>query len=520
MEGGDMSTKESSQPRLSRNIVLCSDGTGNRGGIGHGTNVWRLYKSIDRHGHKTKPTTTEQVLFYDDGVGTEDLKLLRILGGFFGLGMSRNIRQLYTHLVRAYKPGDKIYLFGFSRGAYAVRVLASMICQCGVLNYEKADGIEKLEERVKVLQKLHLALSRAEPNEKETLEKELTDLQAEWCHESPEGHIIKFIGVWDTVHAVGLPFKSVREGLNKLFKFGFSNSVLNEKVEKACHALAIDDQRLSFHPEMWDETDRHNIEQVWFCGVHANVGGGYPKDSMSLISLDWMIGKAEEMGLRFQTGKRDEFRRDGNVHTKLYDSRSGLGTYYRYSPRDIGDIAKMFNIDTPKIHISALERISQVTSNYGPLNLPKKIEVVGTDDLHPLPNESDLELTKLTKHINDNSDQRMEIQTEAKQIIKQRYQLYWLFFSATVVLAWAVGIDNALYSALFGEWNGILSWANENPLMATLSAAILLGLFFQKNKLVAKLNELGVKAWKTLMPIPNLASKTSKVTSTKHKEEA
>jgi len=514
-----MSNNQSVQPN--RNIVLCSDGTGNRGGVGHGTNIWRIFKSVDRHGHKENSLKTEQIAFYDDGVGTEDFKLLKMVGGVFGFGMSRNIRQLYIHLVRAYKPGDDIYLFGFSRGAYTVRVLANMICRCGVLNYEKIDSIETLIERVESLQKLHLKISRADDNEKESLEKELADMHDKWCYDIPESHAIKFIGAWDTVHAVGLPFKSVRDGLNNIFKFGFSNSVLNDKVEKACHALAVDDQRLSFHPEMWDEKNESiNIEQVWFSGVHANVGGGYPKDSMSLLSLDWMMGKAEEMGLRFQEGKRDEYRQDANAHTKLYDSRSGLGAYYRYKPRDIGDICQKFNIGTPKIHISVLERINQVTSNYGPLNLPNKIEVVGTDQQQSLAHESDLELTRLTHHINENSAQRTRIQNEADKTIKKRIQLYWLFFTASVVLAWAIGIDNVVYSAVFGEWKGILGWAGENKLMAIISAAILTGLFLYRKSLVEKLNEFGIEAWKTLIPMPDIAPKSQKPLSKQETEDA
>lgn len=506
--------------RPNRNIVLCSDGTGNRGGVGDGTNIWRIFKSIDRHSQSTNSPNTEQLVFYDDGVGTEDFKLLKIVGGVFGYGMSRNIRQLYTHLVRAYQPGDSIYLFGFSRGAYTVRILASMICRCGVLNHEKIDSIETLDQRVKSLQQLHLNIARAQGEEKESLEKELTKQTKNWCHEIPDGYAIKFIGVWDTVHAVGLPFKRIREGLNRIFKFGFSNNVLNEKVEKACHALAIDDQRLSFHPEMWDEKNRINIEQVWFSGVHANVGGGYPKDSMSLLSLDWMMGKAEEMGLRFQAGKREEFRRDANVHTKLYDSRSGLGAYYRYEPRDVGKICQNFNVTSPKIHISVLERINQITSNYGPLNLPEKITVVGTDPRHPLPHESDFELTRLTRHISDNSTQRMQVQAEADKTVKQRAQLYWFFFATSVVLAWAIGIDNVLYSAVFGEWKGILGWANENKLMTIISAAILTALFLHRKKLVDKINDFGIAAWKSLLPMPDITPVNPKTSARKNTEEA
>src|SRR5919106_2531604 len=105
---------------MGKNIILCSDGTGNSGGKGRGTNVWRLYKALD----VSDPST--QIAFYDDGVGSEDFRLFRIMGVAFGWGLARNVRQLYTFLVRHYHPGDDIFLFGFSRGAFTVRSLAGM----------------------------------------------------------------------------------------------------------------------------------------------------------------------------------------------------------------------------------------------------------------------------------------------------------------------------------------------------------------------------------------------------------
>lgn len=119
---------------MPKNIVICSDGTGNRDIKGRGTNVFKLFEAIDLNGHRTNPKLDPQVAFYDDGVGTENFKPLKILGGGAGLGLARNVRRLYGNLARVYDPDDHIFLFGFSRGSFTVRTLAGMIARCRILN--------------------------------------------------------------------------------------------------------------------------------------------------------------------------------------------------------------------------------------------------------------------------------------------------------------------------------------------------------------------------------------------------
>jgi hypothetical protein len=139
---------------------------------------------------------------------------------------------------------------------------------------------------------------------------------------------------------------------------------------------------------MWDEEGKNDdrIEQVWFAGVHSNVGGGYSKHGMSLVSLDWMMSKAEQAGLKFNAElrfidhDRELYRHRRNVTDKLYDSRSGVGVYYRYKPRDIGgEFCQKYHIITPKIHNSVIERIKQRTEGYAPGNIPFDCEFVSTD---------------------------------------------------------------------------------------------------------------------------------------------
>jgi hypothetical protein len=157
---------------------------------------------------------------------------------------------------------------------------------------------------------------------------------------------------------------------------------LSQQVKRACHALAIDDERHTFHPVIWDEGGESDgrIEQVWFAGVHSNVGGGYEKQGMSLVTLDWMMTQAEQMGLRFQPREHELYRERQNVNDKLYNSRAGLGVYYRYKPRDIQAICAKHHT-RPKLHVSALKRIALGTEGYAPGNFPMTdgVTVVDTE---------------------------------------------------------------------------------------------------------------------------------------------
>src|SRR3954470_2393424 len=140
--------------RMPKNIIICSDGTGNTAIKNRGTNVFTIFEAIDLNGHRTNPYLDPQVAFYDDGVGTESFLPLKLLGGAFGFGLAKNVRNLYMDLVRVYDPGDattpadQIYLFGFSRGAFTVRTLAGLIAKCGVLDCNKLPDTDHLRSMV------------------------------------------------------------------------------------------------------------------------------------------------------------------------------------------------------------------------------------------------------------------------------------------------------------------------------------------------------------------------------------
>ncbi|MEN6330867.1 MAG: DUF2235 domain-containing protein [Smithella sp.] len=365
---------------MSKNIVICSDGTGNSAIKGRGTNVFKLFEAIDLNGHRTNPELVPQVAFYDDGVGTENFKPVKIFAGATGFGLSRNVKQLYKELVRIYEPGDRIFLFGFSRGAFTVRTLADLIDKCGILEAKKlttADELEKMVRKVygvyrKYYRTAFMELFLGKPDQSVTQQ-----FKDSYCHRF--NVTIAFIGVWDTVDAVGIPFH-LGDFINLVFyRFKFPDYYLSKSVEHACHALAIDDERHSFHPLLWnqDKGDDERIEQVWFVGAHSNVGGGYPKHGISLVALDWMLQKAGNLQLRILASDKKLYREHMNVDDKIYDPRAGLGIFYRWKPRDIAAMCHENNVK-PVIHLSVLERIAHGTEDYTPGNLPPNARVAIT----------------------------------------------------------------------------------------------------------------------------------------------
>lgn len=374
---------------MPKRIIICSDGTGNTAVKGRGTNVFKLYEAIDLNGHRTDPALTPQVALYDDGVGTEDVKLLKIFAGMTGFGLGRNVRQLYKELARVYDPGDEIYVFGFSRGAFTVRTLVGLIAKCGVLDPTKLS--------TRTAAGLHTAVKQAYRFYRQCFRTRLaemvlgpaTDRTTEFRRErSHHAEVrIRFVGVWDTVDAVGLPFHLADVLNSTVHRFKFPDYRLSPSVDRACHALALDDERHSFSPLLWDESGETEgrVSQVWFAGAHSNVGGGYPKQGLSLVALDWMLTEAEragapfgEPGLRVNQNERQLYREHANVDDKLYDPRAGLGVFYRWRIRDMRALCLAKGV-APRLHLSVLERIAHGTEDYAPGNLAPDATVVFTE---------------------------------------------------------------------------------------------------------------------------------------------
>ena len=262
---------------MSKRIIFCSDGTWDSSASN--TNVYKIYKALQ--------TSAEQIPSYDDGVGANQLPIEKLLGGAFGTGLFQKIKDGYTKIAHAYEQGDQIYLFGFSRGAYTARSLAGMIAICGLPTANFSDDFvntafeayRNRDRREELLAQLNKSFN-------------LFDAK------------LTMVGVWDTVGSLGIP--AIFGGVDLLL-YGFLDTSLHPDVLNAYQALAIDERRVEFPPTLWklpaQPVSGQTIEQVWFCGVHCDVGGSYPDDpngtALSDLTLGWMISKAAALGLTF-----------------------------------------------------------------------------------------------------------------------------------------------------------------------------------------------------------------------------
>jgi uncharacterized protein (DUF2235 family) len=321
---------------MPRNIVLLSDGTGNSAGKLFKTNVWRVYQALVL-------SHSGQVAFYDDGVGTSSFKPLALIGGAFGWGLKRNIIALYIFLCKNYSPDDRIFGFGFSRGAFTIRVLTRFLLAKGlVTDFTSSDDLRrkahKLYREFRVEQSAGCHFSQVA---RSTAYLILRPFEPKSITTQSVPHVA-FLGLWDTVDAYGMPVEELKVGIDRyIWPLSLNDRELDRRIEKACHALSIDDKRTSFFPLLWDEleskieihTDDETLSQVWFAGVHSNVGGGYPDDGLSYVSLRWMINNARKKGLVFKSQALEQINENVAPFGRLYDSRAGFGAYYRYQPR-------------------------------------------------------------------------------------------------------------------------------------------------------------------------------------------
>jgi uncharacterized protein (DUF2235 family) len=313
-----------------KRIIICCDGTWNTpdtefGGQPVMTNVVKIARAV----LPASADGARQIMYYDKGVGTRGSRIRRIIDGATGRGLSENMLNAYRFLIRNYEPGDEIYLFGFSRGAFTVRSLAGMIRNCGIL-CRNAEN--------KVNQAFDIYSSRRFDTHPRMIEATMFRKTYSVSDLIP----IKFMGVWDTVGALGNPLL-----LNGIFteRYSFHDHKLSSKVEHAYHAVAIDEKRRHFQAALWekDPADTHQtMEQVWFVGVHSNVGGGYTTTGLSDIALEWMAGKAESAGLAL-----DQLSYHPDYLQKPADSRTGL---YKLVPPYYRKIDRFSQITTAGEH--------------------------------------------------------------------------------------------------------------------------------------------------------------------------
>lgn len=337
---------------MEKRLVICADGTWNRPEEDLQkdvpTNVLRMARAIRPLAADSLP----QHVFYDWGIGSYHNALI---GGVTGQGIHKNIMDAYRYIVQNFTPGTDIYLFGFSRGAYTVRSLCGLINNCGILKRPDARLIQQAFDHYK----------KTGDNWKPSGAKSVEFRNAH-SHESRE---IRFVGAWDTVGALGVPFS-----LMGLFdrKDEFYDTKLGNNVRIARHAMAIDERREDFEPTLWDPRDGLDLKQIWFAGSHSDIGGGYPADDQGLLAsdsaLEWMMEQARNAGLDIEEHLPAGI--NPSARARLHNSRRHVFRFARPLIRNL----KPDDFETA-IHPSVAERWRK-NPDYRPPNL-KQIGFAG-----------------------------------------------------------------------------------------------------------------------------------------------
>jgi len=299
-----------------KRIVLCFDGTWNKPADESlpinqrvETNVSRFYEVVkDQSADGIK-----QLKWYDEGVGTKWYD--QYIGGAIGAGLEFNIVQGYEFLAKQYEEGDEVYILGFSRGAYTARSLVGMIRNCGLI----------LPKHLALRVPLAYGIYRTRGDAVDSVTAKL--FRAAFCREIK----IKFIGVWDTVGALGIPLNVLKDVNRKFYEF--HDTQLSGIVENAFHAIAVDEHRQDYDVCLWNppSAPQQILEQRWFIGAHCDVGGGYDDRRLSDMTLRWMQDKASALGLGLdpvQVGAQNYLGNYTDSYAQFLD-----GIYARKNPR-------------------------------------------------------------------------------------------------------------------------------------------------------------------------------------------
>jgi uncharacterized protein (DUF2235 family) len=375
-----------------RKLVLFADGTGNAFTTQE-SSVWRLYEALDH-------TQPDQIAYYIKGVGTAGWAPLAALDGATGIGVPANVRKLYRFLCWNWREGDEIYIFGFSRGAFTARTLAALIASQGLVPAVIGDEPVSHEE----MERNAMSAWREYRRETVPWRKSLPTI---WiarlirdivlyvyhliCGHRPYADVraamngrkdvnIGFLGLFDTVEAFGVPIEELRVAIDwAIWPISFRNHRPSHKVKHICHAVALDDERTTFHPLRIDQSHLaadQTVKEVWFAGVHSDIGGGYPECTLSFVPLVWMTDQLGE-NLRFQDGEIEHFREYQSAIGPMHDSRSGAAVLYRYGPRPV--LAGAVNGGLPIVHFAVIERMLFGCDDYAPIMLPAESLVLMPD---------------------------------------------------------------------------------------------------------------------------------------------
>jgi uncharacterized protein (DUF2235 family) len=360
---------------MPKNIVLCCDGTGNEFGD-HNSNVIKLYKMLT--------SGSDQVTYYHPGVGTMGARnalspigkwWTRVIGLAFGYGVSDNIADAYQFLMRTFVPGDHIYVFGFSRGAYTARALCGMLHIVGLLR-EDNEGL--IPYAIRMIKRKHIDFPVA------------ADFKKTFSRECKP----HFVGVWDTVSSLGWVYNAVH--------FPFTKATNNPDLSIVRHAVSIDERRAFFRQNLFGipHDSSQDVEEVWFAGVHSDVGGSYPESEsqLSKLALRWMLCEAELAGLLIDAGRKADILGGKAPYVKpdpttknQHESLRGWWWIAELWPKVVrlqnadGQWHDSIRVNFGRrrsilpgliVHESVEQRISDPDLHYMPSNLPKQRRVV------------------------------------------------------------------------------------------------------------------------------------------------
>jgi uncharacterized protein (DUF2235 family) len=365
---------------MPKNIVICCDGTGNEFG-NQNSNVVKLYKML-----ACDPT---QVAYYHPGVGTMGARRAltgigkswtRLIGLAFGYGISDNVADAYQFLMRNFTNGDRLYVFGFSRGAYTARALCGMLHVAGLLT-QGNDGLIPYAIRMIKHTRIDFAV--------------MADFKNTFSRDCKP----HFVGLWDTVSSVGWIYNAIR--------FPFTTATKNSDLSMVRHAVSIDERRAFFRQNLFGMPSKseQDVSEVWFAGVHSDVGGSYPESEsqLSKITLRWMVAEAESSGLVVDPsqkahllGGEPPYVEPDPLTKNQHESLRGLWWIAEVWPKiahlqiSPGVWKKLIRVNLGRrrwiaegslVHASVKQRIEDQSLGYAPKNLPGVCQFV--DALNP-----------------------------------------------------------------------------------------------------------------------------------------